>query len=119
MLSIDRYLGSICASSVINDAVSKQKGCIIFIRFYAELTFFSLGRLAHFVEKVIANATRPSSMKREPDYHLCGVAWTLQQHPTQGRKLDRFRHQLVFLGCELFCIARIQVFQRAFDDVVP
>ena len=70
MLSKDRYLGLICASSVINDAVSKQKGCIIFIR------FFSFGRLAPFVEKVIANATRPyagmpSSMKREPDYRLC------------------------------------------------
>ena len=37
-----------------------------------------------------------SSMKREAYYRLCEVAWTLQQHPTQGRKLDRFRHQLVF-----------------------
>ena len=73
--------------------------------------YHSLGRLAPFVERVFGNVTRafaemPSAMKREAYYRLCEVAWTLQQHPTQGRKLDRSFAILVglnALSCSINC----------------
>ena len=131
ILSKDRCLGLMYASPVVNDAVQRQKGCIIFMRFYAELTFLSLGRLAPFVESVFANATRafarmPSSMNEKPIFRggnfiylsLVECCLISQATPTQAKKrVSQMIPSIGLLGCRFLCLVRIQVFQWTFQVI--